>query len=172
MKLQQQLEEKKKFVLQVAFLPRTATVRLRSRQIPECDFVPPDPLLIALNDSDSFILRPGDLRFSPATGSSAILVLHQKMGGMYLAFLRALVELARSRCAAVMLSHVCFQLLRVGFGRRLPSRLFAGRIEVVWKVFGIGMSNFPIGRKPGFGLDFPLVGNLSGTRWVGCMRLP
>ena len=99
-----------------------------------------------LNDPDRLVFRPGYHRFSPAARSSAVLMLDQEMSSSDLAFLCTYVEFSR-RGSAVMLRHVCFEFLRVGFGRRLPSRLLRRRVEVIRKVFGIGVSDFPMGRK-------------------------
>ena len=146
--------------LQVALLPRTATVRLSSREITKADLIRANALLMTLNDADSFLFGPGDLRFSPAARPSAILVLDQQMRRSNLAFLCAFVQLSRRRRrGAVMLRHVGFQLLRVRLRGGLPSRLFGGRVEIVREVFRIGVAHFPVSGKTCvrlFGIIFPL----------------
>src|ERR1700753_1844141 len=53
---------------------------------------------------------------------------------------------ARAR-RAVVLRHVDLESLRVGLLGRLPSRLVGFVVEVVRKVFGSGMADFPVRRQ-------------------------
>jgi hypothetical protein len=46
---------------------------------------------------------------------------------------------------AVVLSHIALELLSIGSLRRLPSRLLQRFVEVVWKVLGLRVTNFPTG---------------------------
>lgn len=48
--------------------------------------------------------------------------------------------------------HVVLELVAVGSGRRLPSGDLLDRVEVIGKVLGIGMANFPVGRETGISL--------------------
>ena len=40
--------------------------------------------------------------------------------------------------------HVCFYLLRVGAGGGFPARFLGGGVEIVGKVFGIRVADFPL----------------------------
>ena len=47
-----------------------------------------------------------------------------------------------------MRCHVCLQSLGIGALGWFPSRLLSGGVEVVGKVFGIGMAHLPVRREP------------------------
>lgn len=46
-------------------------------------------------------------------------------------------------------AHIMLQSLAVGAGRRFPSALLGGRVEIVGKVLGVGVSNLPAAGKTG-----------------------
>lgn len=49
----------------------------------------------------------------------------------------------------VSLCHVCIQLVAVGACWWFPSRVFAGVVEVVGEVAGLGEADFPARRQTG-----------------------
>lgn len=59
---------------------------------------------------------------------------------------------------AVVGCHVGFYFVRVSAGGWVPAGFFGRGVEVVREVFGVGVSNFPLGGKTGF------VGGLEGER--------
>lgn len=58
--------------------------------------------------------------------------------------------------------HVLFQLVGVGAEGGLPAGFFAGGVEVVGEVFGVGVAHFPGGGEAGVGLDGEAV---SASSW-------
>lgn len=48
--------------------------------------------------------------------------------------------------------HEGLELFGIGSGRGLPSRLLGGRIEVIWQILRIGVTNLPFRRKSSIGL--------------------
>lgn len=50
----------------------------------------------------------------------------------------------------MVLGHVDLELLGVGAGRRLPSAILVGRVEVVGQVLGLRVAHFPICGETGF----------------------
>lgn len=89
---------------------------------------------------------------APAARSSTVAVLHKKMRSTDLA-LRDSRDSTRSRPCAMMGGHVMLELLGVGSLWGFPSRDLLGGVEVVGEVLGVGMANFPVGRKTGVSLS-------------------
>ena len=56
----------------------------------------------------------------------------------------------RVRGSAVMQGHVCFYFLGVGAGGWFPAGFFCAGVEVVGKVFGVGVADFPGWREASF----------------------
>ncbi len=52
---------------------------------------------------------------------------------------------------AVVQGHVCFDLVGVSAGGRLPAGFLGGGVEVVGEVFGVGVPDFPLGGEAGVG---------------------
>ena len=88
---------------------------------------------------------------APAAGSAAITMLNKKVGCANLV-LGDTGDGPGARTSAVVGGHVVLELLGVGACRGLPSRDLVGRVEVVGEVLGIGVTDFPVGRQPGFSL--------------------
>jgi hypothetical protein len=65
----------------------------------------------------------------------------------------ALARGVRASSRGVVLRHVYFQLIGIGFRRWLPARLFCRRVEIVWEILRVGMANFPTGGKTCVGLE-------------------
>lgn len=107
---------------------------------------------------------------SPAARSSAIAVLDQQVGGANLALGDAR-DGTGSGTGTVVLGHVVLQLLRVGAGGGLPAGNLVDRVEVVWEVLGVGVTDFPVGRQAGVRL-FNRARNVSHTDPDGVMVLP
>lgn len=89
---------------------------------------------------------------TPAAGSAAITVLDEKMGSADLVLWDA-GDGTRACPSAVVSSHVVLELLGVGAGWGFPSRDLVDRVEVVGEVLGVGVTDFPVGRQPGVGLE-------------------
>lgn len=79
---------------------------------------------------------------SPAARPSTAAVLDQQVSGTDLA-LANIRNSSRSATSAVVDGHVVFKLVGIGSGGRFPSRDLFVRVEVVGKVLGVGVSNFP-----------------------------
>lgn len=56
----------------------------------------------------------------------------------------------------MVLAHVDLELVGIGARGWLPSRLFGLGVEVVGKVFGVGVADFPSGREAGITLSYIL----------------
>jgi hypothetical protein len=76
-------------------------------------------------------------------------MLDQEMSGADLAIVRRAAirsaGIGSDLRRAMMLGHVCLELLRVGSWRGLPSRRLLRLVKVVGEVLGIGVSNLPAG---------------------------
>lgn len=72
-------------------------------------------------------------------------MLHQQVRRTNLALGAVLGALWADLTRAVVLCHVCLQLVGVGAGRWLPARERLRCIEVVWEVLGRGVAHFPAG---------------------------
>ena len=106
---------------------------------------------MALEDLNGFLLGPSDLRLAPATGASAVPVLHEQMAAADLPLIVAYT--IRPICrAAVVVGHVDLQGFGVRAGGWLPARLLDRRVEVVRKVLGVGVADLPSGWKTCFDL--------------------
>lgn len=71
------------------------------------------------------------------------------MGGTYLAFKILLLDSVAGQIGCMVLTHVVFERLAVGLCRRLPSRLFGGRIEVVRQILAVAVAHLPAGGQSG-----------------------
>lgn len=126
---------------QVTLLACTATVGLGHGKVSESDLARLDATLVTLKNLNSLLLRAGDLSLAPAAGSSAVAVLNEQVAAADLALALSGDLGASSR--GVMLSHVKRQFFGISLGRRLPARLFCGRVEVVGEVLRVRMADFP-----------------------------
>lgn len=76
-------------------------------------------------------------------------MLHEQMGGAYLAFKILLLDSVAGQVGCMVLTHVMLERLTVRLCRWLPSRLFGGRVEVVRQILAVTVAHFPASRKSG-----------------------
>lgn len=88
---------------------------------------------------------------SPAARPTALSVLDQQMRSPDLPIVASSSTLWL-RASAMVDSHVVLELLDIGTGRGLPSRLAVGGVEVVREVLGVGVADFPALGQAGIGL--------------------
>jgi hypothetical protein len=138
---------------QIAPLPRTATITLTNRQIPQRHLPRPDTRLVRQHNLNSLLLCPRNLRLTPATRPPAILVLDQQMRGPDFALVPERRRIGRRARGArgVVGRHVGFQKAGVCAGGGLPARLLCQGVEVVGQVFGLGVAHLPGRWQAGFG---------------------
>jgi hypothetical protein len=100
-----------------------------------------DALFVALQDLNCLFLGAGDISLPPAAGTAAVAVLDEQVAAADFAFAFARGIGTGSR--GVVLRHVDLKFLGIGAGRRFPARFFCVGVEVVRKVLGVRMTNFP-----------------------------
>lgn len=105
---------------------------------------------MTLEDLNSLLLCASDVSLPPAAGTATITMLDEQVAAADLAL--TLARGVRSSSRGVVLRHVDFQFIGIGFRRWLPARLFCGRVEIVWEILRVGMANFPTGGKTCVGL--------------------
>ena len=137
---------------QIPLLPRARTVALACRQLSEPDLSALNPLLVAAQDLQRFVLGARNGGVFPAAGPPAVFVLDEEVGGADFVArgIRGdgLGWVGEGR--GVVRGHVGFDLLWVGAGGGLPAGFFGGGVEVVGEVFGVGVPDFPGGGEAGF----------------------
>ena len=131
-------------IAQIAPLPGRRAIRLGGSQIPQGSGAALDLGLVGLDDFHGLVLGPCDLGLAPAAGATAVAMLDEQVGGADLALGDARDGAGSCACAMVG-GHVVLELVRVGAGGGFPAGDFVDRVEVVGKVFGVGMANFPVG---------------------------
>lgn len=105
---------------------------------------------MTLEDLNSLLLCASNVSLPPATGTATITMLDEQVAATDLSL--ALTRGVRASSWGVVLRHVDFQFIGIGFRRWLPTRLFCGRVEIVWEILRVGMANFPTGGKTCVGL--------------------
>lgn len=114
-----------------------------------------------LDDVHCFVFGTYDFGLSPATRASAILVLHQQVGGANLALWYP-GDSAGARTRTMMGTHVGLELLSVGALRGFPAGHLLDRVEVVREVFRVGVADFPVRRKTSISHDEGKLKKLGG----------
>lgn len=100
---------------------------------------------MALQDLNGLLLGASDLSLPPAAGATAVAVLDEQVAAANLTL--ALPTGLGASCGGVVRRHVVLQLLGISIRRRFPARLLSGGVEVVGKVLGVRMTNFPASGK-------------------------
>lgn len=88
----------------------------------------------------------------PARGPSGLAVFYQQVSGTDLTLAAPASIVGGTSRGAVVLCHVDLELFGVGSWWWLPAAVAVGRVEVVWKVLGLAVAHFPVGREAGLGL--------------------
>ena len=127
--------------LQITLLAGTAAVRLRNGEFAQADLSGLNARLVALQDFNCLFLGAGDISFSPAAGTTAVAVLDEQVAAADFAF--AFTRGIRTGSGGVVLCHVDFEFLGIGIGRGLPAGFFCVGVEVIRKVLGVRVTNFP-----------------------------
>lgn len=109
---------------------------------------------MTLQDLNCFLLGTSNIGLPPAAGATAVAVLDEQVAAADFAF--ALARGLGAGSGGVVLRHVDFKLLGIGIGRRFPAGFFCVGVEVVGKVLGVRMTNFPSVGETSVSLQFRL----------------
>jgi hypothetical protein len=143
--------------LQITSLTSTTTIRLGCCELRQrlcivtslsC-LVCLDLRLVASDQFLGFLMGASDLGFPPAGWAPAVAMLDKQMSSPDLVP-RWCKGCGCDALGAVVCGHELLELLRVGSRRRLPSRVFGFRVEVVWQVLGVGAAHLPALGQTGF----------------------
>lgn len=75
-------------------------------------------------------------------------MLDQKMYAANLAT-QILCSSIVAHITGMVLAHIVFECFAIRAGRRFPSGVFGGSVEIVRKILAVGMSNLPSSRQTG-----------------------
>ena len=134
--------------IQISSLPGAAAIALGGSEVAKAGCAASDSGFMAEDDGHGIVFGASDLGLAPTRGTARVSVLDKQMRRADLALLLALTVGSQAG-RAVVGAHVMLEGLAIGAGWRLPSALLGRGVEIVGKVLGVGVSNFPAARKTG-----------------------